>query len=64
MMTSREPKLEIIRCDNGYVVEWHQREYLSRMHKSPPSYGVSIFRTDGEMIAFVTAFFAADLIEG
>lgn len=62
MMSFAEPKLEIVLCDNGYVVEWRDERRRDLSHYSAglpetPTYGVKIFTTKKDVVAFLNTFF-------
>ncbi len=48
MLTFAEPKIEIVKCENGYVVEWRdekRRDPLVSGWPDVPTSGVKIFAT-------------------
>ncbi len=63
MLTFSQPKLEIVKCDNGYVVEWRDEaarkaaRSLGELEDRPPESGVLIFATKKELSAYVAQFF-------
>lgn len=60
MLTFKQPKLEIVQCDNGYVVEWRDesrdkgREFRD---DAPPTAGVKIFETKKQVAEYLASFF-------
>lgn len=60
MMTFSEPKLEIVRCDNGYVVEWRDERKIENSYSTgyeKPTSGVKIFTTKKQVLDFLSSFF-------
>jgi hypothetical protein len=59
MLTWNEPKVEVVHCDNGYVVEWRDERRSGVMYGDggPPTHGVKIFSTKKEMLKFLETFF-------
>lgn len=62
MMTFSQAKLEIVRCDNGYVVEWHEVPEANNFSYSinrptKATNGVKIFTTKKQVLTFLSSFF-------
>jgi hypothetical protein len=63
MLTFSQPKLEIVECDNGYVVEWRDEtarkaaRSISDLEGLAPESGVKIFSTKTQVAAFIAGFF-------
>jgi len=63
MMTFTQPKLEIVQCDNGFVIEWAdetKRDWNAERNGLPtsPTRGVKIAKTRKEVADFLNSFFA------
>lgn len=60
MMTFSQPKLEIIKVDNGYVIEWRdesrQKNGFSALPPVPTT-GVVICKDKAAALAYVEQFF-------
>jgi hypothetical protein len=60
MLSWSQAKLDIVKCDNGYVVEWQDERSVKPEDSDAylKSRGVKLFTTKKELTAFVSKFFA------